>query len=230
MRRSLAALLCLAVLQPAGAAGFGGVVGASTDNVFRGISESAGDPAAQAGVHYGWNSGAFAGLRGASTRRRSAAGLQDTLELDAFLGYGFTPADAWSLRTLWVHYAYPWSNPVRRGYDELAIDATWRGCVTLSAAASPNRPGAGGGRYPAYDYELALRWPVGGAVSLDAGVGYYDLSQVYDTAYAYWSGGVTYAPGPLSLDLTWIGTDAEARAAYGDTAGSRVVASALWTF
>lgn len=229
-RRSLALLLGLMALEPARAAGFGGMLGASTDSVFRGISESNGDPAVQADVHYRWDGGAFVGLRGASTKPRTAAGPRDTLEVDTYLGYGFSPAAAWSARVTLVHYAYPWSEPERPGYDELAVSATWLGRVSLAAATSPNKPGAGGTRDAAHDYELALRWPLAGKVSLDAGLGYYDLRRTYDTAYVYWSAGATYAPQPLTLALSWIGADREARDGYGELADNRVVASVLWAF
>lgn len=228
-RRSLAVLLWL-LAEPAAATGFGATLGASSDNVFRGVSESSGDPAVQAGVHYAWAGGAFAGLRAASTKPRSAEGPRDTLELDTYLGYGFSPAAAWSARVTLIHYAYPWSDPSRRGYDEVAITASWLERVSLSAAASPNRPGAYGRRDSAYDYELALRWPLTAAVAVDAGLGYYDLRQVAGTGYAYWSAGATCSSGRVSLALSWIGADANARAGYGELAEDRVVASVLWSF
>ena len=86
-RRSLAVLLGLVASPLAGAAGFGATLGASSDNVFRGISESAGDPSVQAGAHYAWDGGAFAGLRAATIKPRVTYGTRDTVELDAFLGY-----------------------------------------------------------------------------------------------------------------------------------------------
>lgn len=229
-RRLLAVLLGLAATPAAGAAGFGGALGASSDNVYRGISESAGDPSVQAHLHYAWEGGAFAGLRGASITTRTPYRSRDTLQLDAFAGYGFGWGDAWDARAMLVHYDYPWSDPRRRGYDEIALGATWQRRVTVAAAASPNHPGAGGSRRPAYDYELGVRWPVAGALSLDAGIGYYDLSRAYDVAYAYWSAGASYAWRRATLGLAWIGADAEARTGYGELADDRVVGSVLWTF
>lgn len=229
LRRALAMASCLAVLEPA-AAGFGGSVGASTDSVYRGISESAGDPSVQAGAHYAWENGAFAGVRGASIKRRSADGTQDLFQLDSFAGYGFSPSDAWSGRLMLIHYAYPWSDPLRRGYDEFAATVTWLGRVSLSAAVAPARPGIDDARDPAWNYELALRCPVAASLSLDAGAGYHDLSRVYDTAYAYWSAGATWTVRGLSLGLAWIGADDAARDGYGDAADDRVVGSALWVF
>lgn len=228
-RRSLVVLLGL-VAAPAGAAGFGATLGASSDNVFRGISESAGDPSVQVGAHYAWDAGAFAGLRAASVKPRVTYGTRDTIELDTFVGYGSAWGDAWNLRAILVHYDYPWSDPRRRGYDELALGATWRGRLTLSAALSPNTPAPGNRRDPARDYELALRWPVAGALSLDAGVGYYDLRQVYGIAYAYWSAGAACTWRQATLGLAWIGADDEARNGYGKRAENRVVGSVLWAF
>lgn len=229
-RRSLVALLGLVASPLAAAAGFGATLGASSDNVFRGVSESAGDPSAQAGAHYAWDSGAFAGLRGATVKPRVTYGTRDTVELDAFAGYGTAWGDAWNVRALLVQYDYPWSDPRRPGYAEVALGATWRGRLTLSVALSPGKPGRGGRRDPAYDYELALRWPLAGRLSLDAGVGYYDLRRVYDIAYAYWSAGVSRTWRQATLGIAWIGADAEARDAYGDLAEDRIVASALWAF
>ena len=228
-RRSLAALLWL-MAPPAPASGLGATLGASSDNVTRGVSESGGDPALQAGVHHAWTSGAIAGLRAASAKPRTPTGPRDTLELDGYAGFGFSPAAAWDARVTLIHYALPWSTLRRRSYDELAVSATWLGRASLSVAASPNRPGAGNSRRAAYDYELALRWPLSGRLSIDAGLGYYDLRKVSGTAYAYWSAGVAYSERPVSLALSWIGADEHARAAYGDLAENRAVASVLWTF
>lgn len=229
--RSLAVLLGLATSQAAAAAGFGATLGASSDNVFRGISESAGDPSVQAGAHFAWDGGAFAGLRGASTKQRLPYGTtRDTLELDAFVGYGFGLGDAWDARAVLIHYDYPWSDPRRRGYDELALSATWLQRVTVSAAASPDKPGPGDTRDTAYDYELGLRWPVADALSLDAGLGYYDLSRTFGLRYAYWSAGASGQLRQATLSLTWIGTDEEGRSGYGAQADNRVVASVLWAF
>lgn len=229
VRGSLAVLWWL-IAQPAAASGFGATLGASSDSVTRGLSESGGDPALQAGVHYAWDSGAFAGLRGASAKPRTRAGTDETVELDGFAGFAFSPATAWDARIMLVHYALPWSTLAVRSYDELAVSATWLGRASLSVAASPNRPAPGGTRKAAYDYGLALRWPLTGTVSLDAGLGYYDLSRVVGTGYAYWNAGVSRSAGPLGLALSWIGTDDRARDAYGDLAGDRFVASALWAF
>ena len=228
-RRALAVLLLLAA-RAADAAAFGGALGASSDNVFRGISESAGDPSVQAEAHHAWDTGAFAGLRGASITKRAPYRSDDTIQLDAFAGYAFGWGGAWDGRALLVHYDYPWSDPRRRGYDEVALQATWLRRLTVAVAASPNHPGAGGSRRPAYDYELGLRWPVAGALSVDAGIGYYDLSQAYDVAYAYWSAGASYAWRRATLALAWIGADEEARAGYGELADDRLVGSVLWAF
>ena len=230
-RRSLAPLLLgLAVSQPAGAAGFGGALGASSDNVFRGISESAGDPSVQGSVHYAWDGGAFAGLRGASIKMNPFYRTRDTLQLDAFAGYALAWGDAWDARAVLVHYDYPWSDPRRRSYDEVALSATWQRRLTVTVAASPNAPGTSGSRRPAYDYELGLRWPAAAALSLDAGIGYHDLSRTYDVAYAYWSAGASYSWRQATLALAWIGADAEARNGYGELADDRLVGSVLWTF
>jgi uncharacterized protein (TIGR02001 family) len=228
-RRPLAVLLGLLAAAPAGAAGFGATLGASSDNVFRGVSESAGDPSVQAGAHYAWNTGAFAGLRGATIKPRVTYGTRDTVELDAFAGYGAAWGDDWHARAMLVRYDYPWSDPRVRGYEELALDATWLGRLTLSAAAAPDKPGPAGRREAAYDYELALRWPVNGVLSLDAGAGYHDLRRTYGVAYAYWSAGAACTWRRATLTLAWIAADAEARVTYGEAADGRFVASVLWT-
>lgn len=228
--RGFAVLLGLAASQAAAAAGFGATLGASSDNVFRGVSESGGDPSAQGELHYAWDAGLFAGLRGATVTTRTLYRSQDTLQLDAFLGYGFALGDRWDARAVLVRYDYPWSDPRRRGYDEVALSATWLGRITIAAAASPDHPATGDRRRPAYDYELGVRWPLAGALWLDAGAGYYDLSQAYDVAYAYWSAGASYGWRRATLGLAWIGADAEAREGYGDLADERVVGSVMWAF
>jgi uncharacterized protein (TIGR02001 family) len=227
-RRALAVLCCLAA-PAAAAAGWGGTVGASSDSVFRGISESDGDPAAQASLHHVWESGVIAGARAATIKPRSAAGSQTEVELDAFLGLEFTPTAAWSGRLLLNHYDQLTGTAAAHPYDELAASATWLGRVSLLATASQNK-WAAGRRGAAYGYEATLRWPVSGELSLDAGVGHYDLRRLVGTGYTYWSAGATYWHAHLGMSVAWVGTDDRARDRYRTLAEDRIVASVLWTY
>src|SRR5438132_12545347 len=120
-RRCLALLLATTVIAaPVRADGgaWGGSLGAATEYVFRGLSQSDGHPSAQADGHYYWNSGAFAGLWGATVER--SADRRTTAEFNAYAGYAWPMGSDWSAKVAAIHYDYPWNSPRRRyNYDEL---------------------------------------------------------------------------------------------------------------
>jgi uncharacterized protein (TIGR02001 family) len=231
--RLLLSLLALQAFPAARAAEWGGSVGATSDFVYRGLTLSDNKPSAQIDLHYFSQAGWFAGVTAASVERNR----QDSTsaQLDAYAGYAWSPTDPWSLRLFGVHHDDPWNNPGGRyNYDEVSGTVAYADRLFLSMSVLPdlsieNQYGRVD-RRAALTYDLALHQPLIGALSANAGVGYYDLRWVADSGYVYWDAGLAYDFGKLQLDVSYIGTDHTARSLFGSMAVNRLVASLLWHF
>ena len=202
---------------------WGGSVTVTSDYRVRGVSKTFGDAAVQGGLHAqvtpGWVVGAWA------SRVSRDRGRSSTLELDAFTGFTWNVAPDWDARVSATHYWYP-NDPAEASYDydELAASLIFRSQLVATIAWSPNAEYFS--RYQgdwnsdsgsSLAYELTGLQPLTAALSATAGVGYNDLSQIIDAGYWYWNVGVTYAMGPLQLDVSRIDSDAAAEALFGAT-------------
>jgi uncharacterized protein (TIGR02001 family) len=211
--------------------GLGGSVGLASDDVFRGVTQSDGQPSPQADLHATvgpW----FGGISAEGVRRDDArAGA----ELIGYLGAQQQFGDDWSGRIALRHYDYP-GNQLRSryNYDEFALSLGWRERIMATVIASPDtyaRDYLGDyGSGKAFCYELVGRQPLPAGFAAVAGVGYYDLRSQIGAGYAYWSAGVEHRWRSLAFDLRYVGTDATARERFEDDAGNRVVLSAFWLF
>ena len=227
--------LLLLFTVPSNAADFwGGSLSATTDYIYRGISQSNGEPAIQGGLYAqpspGWTVGVWA-----STADLSGSGTR-TAEIDVYVSRSWSLGTDWDARVGLTHYAYP-NDPawLRYDYDEVIASLTYRQRLTATATWSPS-VSRYGGRHVAKDreassYELTYLQPVIGTWSLGAGVGYYDLSDLFDTGYWYWNVGVVYSWERLQVDLTHIDTDDTAHKLFPYQAADRGWSAALtWRF
>jgi len=239
--------LCGARLACAGIAldNFGGSLGLSNDDINHGISQTCGDAAAQADVHYRSSAGespaeAFAGVWGSAGLGQSACGK--AREANFYAGYGFATAADSSATLTYTHYAYPGGaytiGPLagfRYDYDALEAKWAWQDQVYLTAAWTPDAL-----RYAyhsvlrdrsALSYGLQLRQPLDGAFSLTAGVGYDEIADPFGTGYGFWNAGAGYTWGAAQLQVGYFGTAGRAERLFGTyAAGSRFSASLVWRF
>ncbi len=105
-----------------------GTVGVTSNYMFRGISQSDGEPALQAGVTVAHESGFYAGFWGSNIDFNDGffSGKEAAeLELDLFVGYGFELDENTKLDLNFTYYAYPGS------YDAYDYDF-WEIIVGLS--------------------------------------------------------------------------------------------------
>ncbi len=212
-------------------------MGVTSDYIAYGISQTRGEPAIQADLHYrktlnATGSGIFAGAWASSlnSNRRSNA----EVELDVYLGAMWSLAPRSSAAVTVTHYAYPGdSSRPRYDYDEIAATYTFSDRVFATMAWSPDTR-----RYTYFatsrccrslSYELEVQQPVRFGISLSAGAGYADLAE--RPGYGFWNAGLSRMLGPVQLDVSYYGTDSHAEWLFGDNvAGSRWAASALWRF
>jgi uncharacterized protein (TIGR02001 family) len=227
-------LLCLAVPTQGHAQGFGGSLAATTDYVFRGVSQTRGEAAAQADVHYRGHAGWFVGAWGSNVDTLSADG--GDFELNGYLGADWSLGTDWTLRATYVHYWYPGAD---RGwgydYDNVLVAIAHRDRLSLELGWSPNMVSATRYGYEhrghAWSGEVTWRQPLRGGFSVALGAGYYGLEDLFEESYAAWSATLSYAWRTFEVDLGRYGADATARELYGrESAGDRWALSAVWSF
>jgi hypothetical protein len=231
IRRGAVPVLLLFFAGSAHAQQWGGAIGYGTDNVYRGVSLSSGQPAWLADLHYRGTDWTF-GL-GATQERPpfQSSGAQFTLYADR----RWQLDDDWSAKVGIVHYESPWNvwrNELR--YNDLTAAIGWRGRWRLSVALSPDMPGIfsylGADKGFAASAELSYQQTIRGRLAANAGLGYARLS-VADLNYGYGSAGLSYGVGDVYIytSLLWSSPDA-LRYNTGARDRTRWVTTVVWSF
>jgi uncharacterized protein (TIGR02001 family) len=228
--------LALATWPAAGGAQgtYGGHVAATTDYVLRGVSQTRGAPALQADLYCTTANGWFAGAWASTIDPNPGAGA--TLELNAYAGRSWAAGESWNARLTAVHYAYPNADAgLRYDYDELTASLAFRDRLSASIAWSPNTS-----RYSRYyvasdrtalTYDLVGQWPLGRALAVNGGIGYYDLDDLFDTGYAYWSAGLAWNRPHLQFEFGYYASAAKAEELFGyESTGKRWALTVTWQF
>lgn len=232
---ALAAITAALVATPSGVAHaqqWHGAVAVTTDYVFRGVSQTQGDGALQADLHYQGRNGWFAGAW-TSTIDPGYAG-PGRLELDLYAGWNWQPATDWTARLAYVRYLHPdATGATDYDYGELSARLAWRDRVVAVVAWAPDMVRYSPDDYDrtgrAQAYELALRQPLGSRLAATLGLGWYD--GYYGIDYGAWNLGLGGSLGPIELELARFGNDDTARATFGqEAAGGRWALTALWRF
>jgi uncharacterized protein (TIGR02001 family) len=216
---------------------WGGSIAVTSDYRVRGISQTRGEPAVQGGLHFRSNSGWMAGVWASTIDR--ARGPSATSEIDAFLGFAWTLAPDWDARISLTHYWYP-NDPARTryDYDEISASIAYRAQLVATISFSPNTAYFGyherrwqAERGASTSYELTGMHPLTSSLSLTGGVGYNDLSRLFDRGYWYWNAGIAYAMGSVRLDLSRIDSDGAAERLFGYAATDSGWSAAIsWRF
>jgi uncharacterized protein (TIGR02001 family) len=231
------ALVLLSPVELLAQDAWGGSLTVTSDYRVRGRSQTLGDAAVQGGLHSqplpGWIVGAWASNVSRDRGRKS------TIELDAYTGYVWSIAPEWDAKAVFTHYWYP-DDPARSNYDydELTASLAFRSQFIASVSWSPNAKyfARYQGSWHAEEgsstsYELTGLQPVTTALALTAGVGYSDLRQLFNTGYWYWNAGVSYAMGPIQLDVSRIDSDATAEQLFGSISTEAGWSAAIsWRF
>lgn len=214
-------------------AAFSGAVGLASAQVLRGVSQSNGSASLSIDLNRRYDNGWALGAS-LATLGRDAQGDRYLLGLSANRHWQLD-AD-WAVQAGAAHYAYPGSADRHRfDYDELSASIAWRGRWGASLAVLPNavrRDAAGTPRRGrATALEVSVHEPLGGRLSLDAGIGWLDLSPIRGRGYAYGSIGLGWGVGPVQVFTSWIASQAADRGLAAPAAGgNRWVAAASWVF
>ncbi|HEY3784947.1 MAG TPA: TorF family putative porin [Steroidobacteraceae bacterium] len=230
--------ICLAgallAVRPAQALTPGGDLTLSSDYIFRGVSESAGQPAAQADLHLSTTDGTFAGVFASTLRKISQHGAN--FELEEYVGHRFDLSPLWSTTLTAVNYSYRASNiPFSNDYQELSASVSYLDLWTVSFAASPNAvryvAGYRLGRYASYVADASAQLPLAGRLFATGGIGYYTLTGPDGTSYAYGNAGLALEYKAWRIDAAYFVTQVRSQYLfpYGQ-ARSRFAATLSWHF
>jgi uncharacterized protein (TIGR02001 family) len=238
--RTVVLRMCIALLAMAASATsvaqdqWGGSLAITSDYVYRGVSYSRGRVAYQGGAHVRLPSGWQMGVWASTLEARDGSGTP--IEATAFVAHGWTLGADWSARVGYTHYQY-FGPPTlfSYDYDEVFASVTYQSQLTVGVTYSPNVVRYRHQQTVLRDTAAAIdvNWlqPLAGTWSATVGAGYYDVSALYATGYAYWHLGVMGVLGPIELDLLHINSDSHAAAIYGESlTGPRWAAIARWRF
>lgn len=222
---SLVAGALLAMASTAQAASVSGSGALTTDYVWRGTTQTQGDPAVQAGFKATTGNGVYGAVWGSNVE--FAPDTHASSELDATVGWGGALSEDWALDVNLTHYRYP-STTVDLNWTEAIGTLTWKQNYWAQLGCSNDALATGeSGTY----VQLGAKVPLGDSVRLEAAAGYYALDDAYDDSYAHAQLGAVWAfKAPFELRVTAHATDSSAKALFPGLTGSRVEAALQASF
>jgi len=212
--------LLLATACPAHAATFNGSGALTTDYIWRGTTQTQGDPAVQVGFKATADNGVYGAVWGSNVE--FAPETKASSEIDVTVGWGSTLTDDWALDLNLTHYRYP-STTVELDWTEAIGTLTlkqnyWAQLGYSTEALATDEAGT----YA----QLGAKFPLSEQVRLEAAAGYYWLEDAYNDGYAHAQLGAVWAfKAPYELRVTAHATDSSAKTLFPGLAGSRVEAA-----
>ena len=211
-----------------------GSLGGTSDFVFRGLSLTRGKPAAQASIDVEFPKEFYIGAFVATCDPNP--GPSPPVEFDVWAGRYWNLSEEFSADLRLSQYTYP-DDPRRVTYNRTEITGTlgWHNQLYVAAIYSPNTravassPGYHEG--DAWALEVSGRYPFNERFAISAGLGNYDLQDVYKDTYQYWNVTLTATLKPFELQLAYLGVSDNAEEHFHeDSVGDRVAFTALWRF
>ena len=232
---ALAAVFAFGASGAAQAADVAGNAALTTDYVWRGSTQTQGDPAVQAGVKVTGESG-FYGSVWASNVEFSPE-THASSEFDFAFGWGRSLSDDWALDVNVLHYRYP-ATTVDINWTELNGTATWKGNYWASLGCSNEALGFDEAGVYAL---LGAKLPVNDKFRFEAAVAHYALKDLngdgQDDDYthglvsAVWAFKALASKANVEARLTAHATDSKAKDFFGeDFAGNRIEAALQASF
>lgn len=226
---ALGAIVALLFLgAPVQAATVNGNATLTTDYVWRGTTQTQGDPAAQAGFKVTGDSGFYASAWGSSVE--FAPEVRASSELDFTVGWGRSFNGDWAVDVNVLHYRYP-GTTVDLDWTELNGTLTWKGNYWASLGYSHEALGYdASGTYAL----VGAKFPVTDRFRFEGVLAHYFLDDAVVAADGYSHGQVSAIwtfKAPYELRLTAHETDSDAKRILGDDfAGSRIEAALQASF
>lgn len=197
---------------------FGWELALASDYVDRGISQTMGQSALQAGVSGESAGGLFTWLWASNIDYTSGGMPEDGtwLEVDAGIGYGRQLSEWVSIDVSFTRYMMPGTvDGVRYDYNEVSagFDLGDTSRLELSVSDSIHNSGAA-----SWHLEASTAVALPRAASLDMAAGYFDLDAAYGSAYSWGMVGISRPAGPLDVRLGYHRSSSEAQDIFGETA------------
>jgi uncharacterized protein (TIGR02001 family) len=198
----------------------------TTDYRKRGLSQSDGDAALQAGLDYQHASGWFAGIF-ASTIGYPDDARWDQLdaEVEGYTGYNWRSAK-WSATAAVGRYVYPGA-PFDYDYDEASAGFGYRERVFVTLSYTDSLLAIGPSLFGA-EVTFAVPLPLG--IELGGTLGRVRSKAYSGRGYTHWNAGLSRPFGPMGVDLRFYDNDARGYALYGDPLPDRWVLSVSYGF
>lgn len=205
-------------------------VGVTSDYRFRGIAQSATNPALQAGVDFAHKSGFYLGAWGSNISWIKDFGATDgSLEIDLYGGYKGEISKDFTYDLGLITYQYPGNNAATNADTTEIYGALSYGLVTAKYSRSLGNfvanPSSSGSAY----FEVAANFDLGSGFTLTPHVGRQSIPNVVNSAGDYTDYSLTLAKdfgSGLSATLAAVGTNAD-KPFYTDTKGKFLGDSAL---
>jgi uncharacterized protein (TIGR02001 family) len=213
---------------------FSGSIGGTSDFVFRGLSLSRGQPAAQASIDVEFPKEFYVGAFVSTADPRDNP--SPNLEMDFWAGRYWRISENLSGDLRLSQYTYP-DDPRRVTYNRTELTATLglHNRFFVAAIYSPNTDAigstAGYEEGNAWALEVSGRQPINERLSISAGIGHYDLEEIYHDSYNYWNVTLTATFAPFELQFAYLGVDNDVEQHFeADSVGDRFAVTALWRF
>ncbi len=221
-----------AVLMLAGAnahaATLSGNATLTSDYVWRGTTQTQGDPAVQAGFKLASDSGFYGSVWGSNVE--FAPETHASSEFDFTVGWAGNLSKDWALDVNLLRYQYP-STTVDLNWTELNGTLTYAGNYWLSMGYSNE---ALGGEEDGLYTQVGAKFPINDVFRIEGALGYYYLDGYSTAADSYTHGqlsAVWAVKAPLELRVTAHATDSNAEDIFGkDFAGDRIEAAVQASF
>jgi uncharacterized protein (TIGR02001 family) len=225
---TICALACALGPARSEAADFSGNATLTSDYVWRGSTQTHGDPAVQAGFKLAGASGAYASAWG--TNVEFAPETHASSELDFTVGWSNALSDDWALDINLLRYQFP-STTIDLNWTELNSTLTWKNNYWASVGWSDEALGYdASGTYAL----VGAKHPVNDTFRFEAALAHYFLDDavVVEDGYTHGSVSAVWAfHAPFELRVTAHGTDSNAKRIFGeDFAGSRIEAALQASF
>jgi len=214
-------------------------VGVVSDYLFRGVSQTHGDPALQGGVDYAFSNGFYVGAWGSTISWVKDAYGKGSTEIDVYGGYKGSFAGDWTYDVGYIAYNYPSKGAATPGANAnpntqevyAAIGYKWLTAKYSYATSSHFIGWAGGTGYDQKTrgsdylelngaYDLGNGWGISGHVGHQKVKNYIKVGTIEDANYTDWNIGVTKDVGFGVVGLTYSDTNAKGTCVGGATGGT----------
>jgi uncharacterized protein (TIGR02001 family) len=198
LNRGLAALALLSVASVASAGEFSATITGTTDYDFRGVTQSAQNPAIQGSVDFAADSGFYAGIWSSNVDFGKG---DPNIEVDYYGGWSGGETYPWDVGITYYTYV----NAGSANYPEAHAGIGWK-YFDVKAWYSWDFAGYNG-KNEKY-YEGNFNYPLPANFGLTAHAGYSNgngINYAYgQSSYMDWSAGVTYSWNHFDMSLKWV--------------------------